>query len=388
MSKKNFVEEYLENEGFEDNEDDIDEVAEDDYNEDEYYHGQIDVDVDVIDLLKLDNELKHRIMSMKKITRSDMKTLVDLFYQIQKSRIRLENQIRAIKQEKDTSEENSFILEFFLKNFKIMESNISKVIEMAVNISPVGQWLMQVKGVGPVIAAGIIAYLDVRDKQYASQFISYAGLNDNNRPWLGVEKSRAIVNEVMAEMKTKKVTDEVVEQIALRSKWSYSHIRDWAYNPDKDTWSKDKVIKAISVVPYNRTLKTLMHKCGESFHWKCNDAESVYGTLFTQRRDQENIKNENGEFSDQAANILVTKNIGKDTAAYKSYSHGKLPKAHINARALRWTEKIFLAHVFEEMYRVEYDEIPPRYYILEHGNGQHNKLIEPEVPFTKVSSEK
>ena len=62
--------------------------------------------------------------------------------------------------------------------------------------------------------------------------------------------------------------------------------------------------------------------------------------------------NEEGKFADQAANILETKNIGKDTVAYKSYSQGKLPKAHITARAMRWTEKIFLSHLFEEMYRV------------------------------------
>jgi hypothetical protein len=97
--------------------------------------------------------------------------------------------------------------------------------------------------------------------------------------------------------------------------------------------------------------------------------------------------NEKGMYADQAANILATKNIGKSTEAYKWYSKGMLPPAHINARARRWAEKIFLSHVFEEMYRVHYDKVPPRYYTLVHSEGKHNKEYAPEVPYTKVSEE-
>jgi len=49
--------------------------------------------------------------------------------------------------------------------------------------------------------------------------------------------------------------------------------------------------------------------------------------------------------------------------------------AHI--RADRYTRKIFLSHLFEEMYRVEYNTLPERY------NDANCIIIEPEVPYTK-----
>ena len=65
---------------------------------------------------------------------------------------------------------------------------------------------------------------------------------------------------------------------------------------------------------------------------------------------------------------------------------------------------MFLSHLFDEMYRVHYDEVPPVPYILAHPEkditikdlspddpeyaARHNRYIEPEVPYTLVTSEK
>jgi hypothetical protein len=100
------------------------------------------------------------------------------------------------------------------------------------------------------------------------------------------------------------------------------------------------------------------------------------------------LNNESGKYAEQAKRKLEEYNIDKSTKAYEAYSQGKLPAAHINARAMRWTEKIFLSHLFEEMYRVRYDKIPPRYYSIDKLGEEHNKDIAPEVPFTLVSGEK
>jgi hypothetical protein len=347
----------------------------------------VQIDVDLVQSVKMDKDLKHQLVSMEGMNRREIKTIVDLFYQVQKDRIALENQIRAIKQEYDEDSQegkNIVVLEHLLKNMKIQEADAASIIKVIVNNDPVGRWLVQIKGIAEILAAGLLAYFDVEGKNYASHFISYAGLNDNNRPWIGTEKSKIIVNEVIGKSKT--ITDEHVQEIAQKTQWSYSHIRNHAYDEEKGKWSKAKIVAACAMVPYNRNLKKLMYKVGASFQWQCNKKDSVYGTLFTQRRDFENKKNEEGAYAEQAAHILATKNIGKDTAAYKAYSEGKLPKAHITARAMRWTEKIFLSHLFEEMYRVKNDKIPPRYYTLEHMDGHHDEIA-PEVPYDKVTGE-
>jgi hypothetical protein len=129
-----------------------------------------------------------------------------------------------------------------------------------------------------------------------------------------------------------------------------------------------------------------MYKIGKQFLWLKNDPESLYGRLLSERIVYEMEKNENGDYADQAAKVLETKNIS-NAEHKKCYQSGKLPKSHITMRAFRYVEKIFISHLFEEMYRVANDEIPPRYYALEHLEGQHNKEILPEVPYDLVSSE-
>ena len=91
-----------------------------------------DIDIELIESVKMDKDLKRKTMSMKGMSRREIKTVVDLFYQVQKDRIALENQIRAIKQEYDEDSpdsNNMIVLEYLLKNMKIMETNVSNIIK-------------------------------------------------------------------------------------------------------------------------------------------------------------------------------------------------------------------------------------------------------------------
>jgi hypothetical protein len=72
--------------------------------------------------------------------------------------------------------------------------------------------------------------------------------------------------------------------------------------------------------------------------------------------------------------------------AKKAYEAGMLPPNHIRMRAMRWMNKIFVTHIFEEMYIVEYNKLPPAYYALEHCEGHHD-YIGPEVPYTPIDGE-
>ena len=349
-------------------------------------------EIELIKALKLSNDIKTELMQIENISRSEIKTVVDTYYQVQDMRKAVREQIRAIEQGRsakisDNKEANVTILKWILANVAIIEKGITESLELICESNTVGRWLLDINGIGPILAAGLLGYLDVEGKDYATQFISYAGLNDNNRPWLGAEKSRAIVNEIVGSAKT--VTDDMVAEIAVKTQWPYSFLVKKAYTEKdgKGKWSKDKLIKACSMIPYNKDLKTHMYKVGSSFQWLCNNPNSLYGRLFTERRTYEMKMNESGAYAEQAKLKLETYNIDKSTEAYKAYSKGMLPKAHINARAMRWTEKIFLSHLFEEMYRVRYDKVPPRYYSIDKLGGEHNKDIAPEVPFTKVTGE-
>ena len=73
--------------------------------------------------------------------------------------------------------------------------------------------------------------------------------------------------------------------------------------------------------------------------------------------------------------ILTKKKIGKDTDAYKAYSIGKLPPAHLHARATRYAVKLFLAHLHEVMYVQHHGRKPPLPYAI--GILGHAHKIEP-----------
>lgn len=341
--------------------------------------------VELIEALRVSNKLKSEIRQIENMSREEIKMLIKLYYQMQDTRKALREQIRSIEDD-ESKKINVKVLDWCLDDFMIIEKGINDILKTVCEQSEVGRWLLQIVGIGPVLAAGCLAYFDIEGKEYASQFISYAGLNDNNRKFLGRVGVEKIANDLGWKDKKTITNDDAVE-FAAKTQWKYDYLRCNAYDAEKDKWSKTKLIAAASKIPYNADLKCLMWKIGKSFNWQCNKDASLYGRLFSERRVKETINNDKGLYADQAAEILATKNIGKGTEAYKAYSVGKLPKAHINARALRWVEKLFISHLFEEMYRVHNKKAPDtKYYPLD-KDPMHNKYIGPEVPFTKVPGE-
>lgn len=345
-------------------------------------------DVELVIPEGFSKDLLKEIRSLKTVSREEIRHIVDNFYQVQKNRIMLQSQIRAIRQKSDNLGTVAYadILEWELKARMIEEDGLKKALKTYCEISEVGKWLLSIKGIGPVLAAGIMAYFDVTGIEYATHFMSYAGLNDNNRPWLGREKTEKIINEVLGSSKT--ITDDDLVEIANRTQWNITYLNNACSKYDENgklkSRSKADLINAASKIPYNKDLKILLFKIGESFV-KVASRDSLYGKLILERKAYETEKNENGDYADQAAKILSEKKIGKDTDAYKAYSQGKLPKAHIHRRAVRWATKIFVSHVFEEMYRVANNKKPAEYYIL--TKDKHRDYIAPEVPYTRLFDE-
>ncbi len=131
------------------------------------------------------------------IDKQQLRFLVDSYYQAQSDRIVKENQSRAIAQGYDDNEDHStFAIDLLRDQYKENEKLLKDLLEAYVDADPVGKWIKANTGVGPIFAAVFLAYFDIEKCQYAGQFLSYAGLNDHNNPWLGKEKSSAITNIV------------------------------------------------------------------------------------------------------------------------------------------------------------------------------------------------
>lgn len=125
-----------------------------------------------------------------------LKFLVDQYYQSQAFRIRAQNQARSLLQGYDEADkEHPLFIAKQLENAFAQEQLNKKYIDIVTEHIPVCYWMKKIVGIGPMIAAYLYASFEVTEDRYNTDFLSYAGLNDNNIPWLGKDKAAAIIKE-------------------------------------------------------------------------------------------------------------------------------------------------------------------------------------------------
>lgn len=221
--------------------------------------------------------------------------LVDAYYVMQENRKRAANQVRALSERDEPHD----VLGWLSDQSETLEKQIRRALGKYSDAHPVGRWARSVVGIGPVIAAGLLAHIDITRAPTAGHIWSFAGLDPTR------------------------------------------------------TWERGKRR------PWNARLKTLCWKIGESFVKVSGREDAFYGKVYLQRKELETVRNAAGDYADQAADKLRRFKIGRETDAYRYYSSGRLPPAHIHARSKRYAVKLFLAHYHEVAYRDMFGEAPP-----------------------------
>lgn len=130
-------------------------------------------------------------------TRKLMSYMMDQYLQSQKYRMRAQNQLRALDQKFDIAADTDhpLFIQRTMKNTGIQEKLNEAYLRVATDSIPLCRWMKSIVGVGHVTAAHLYAKLDVRKVSYATEFLSYCGLNDNNDPWLGAVKGKKIASD-------------------------------------------------------------------------------------------------------------------------------------------------------------------------------------------------
>lgn len=362
-------------------------VVEENYDVNEFnsFYDPQKTKIDLDGLASLSKETKNSVVFLSK---EQIRIIIDNYYATQRYRMNISNQIRAVAQGfDDCGEDEQPAVAWLLKDVQNRENQIKKMIEEYAKSVPVCRWAMDIKGIGPVFAANLWNYIDMDRCRHANHLISYAGQNDQNCPWLGVEKAREMVNEAYEYFGLKSsdpVTEDVFLRVAVNSgrtvekvKRGFNIHREQA---TKATTDRTVLIKYMAKPPYNIELKKICYLIGESFV-KVSNRNSLYGRIYKERKALETMRNENGEYREQAEKLLSEKNYSKDTETYKYLSQGKLSPAHINARAKRYAVKFFLTHFFEACWVYKYGTKPPSIYPIEHQG--HVDYIGPEVPYDK-----
>lgn len=254
---------------------------------------------------------KDVIAAVRNLNINEVRFLVDGYYMMQENRKRSANQALAMER----TEEPNDALRWFVEANSHLEHSVWKMLNAFVKGPAVCRWAMEVPGIGPVLAAGLYAHIDIAKAPTVGHIWRFAGLDPT-------------------------------------AKWGKGQRRPW-----------------------NARLKTLCWKIGESFVKVSNLEGDIYGKVYKERKALEIARNESKAFADQAKAILANKKIGKKTEAYKWYSKGKLPPAHIHSRAKRYAVKLFLSHYQYVAYSVAYGKAPPLPYIL--TQPQHTHFIAP-----------
>ena len=314
------------------------------------------------DLNLIDLNVKDLKIAIKggAISRPEARYLVDSYYQIQEYRKASGNQIFSLEKEQSPF----FVLQAIYLNLERLETHIRKILDYYSDSTEIGLWAKSIIGIGPVISAGLQAYIDINKAKGAGAVWRIAGL-DPSVEWLGRDRAEALVEKYEH---LSNWNERIIATFTEANRKPDAYYA--ALGNDKPTATN--LTKYLAKRPWNAGLKVLAWKIGESFVKVSGNPKSLYGRLYVQRKQEEIEKNEGKLFSEQAAAILAKKKIGKSTDAYKAYIQGILPPAHIHARAKRYATKMFLAHYFEALYHMTYQKEPPLPYAIEHLGHVHN----------------
>ena len=208
---------------------------------------------------KLDSLTDHVRKEAAKLGPKEVRFLVDTYYQLQERRKVSANQERSLIE----SEESNMLVGYFVGQDAYSEKKIKQMLQAYAESKPDAAWAMSIVGIGPVIAAGLAAHIDISMAPTVGHIWRFAGLD----PTLS---------------------------------WDKGQQRPW-----------------------NAKLKTLCWKIGESFVKVKNKEQDIYGKVYDMRKRLEEERNEAGLFADQAKAKLERYKICKGTEAYKAYSKGK-----------------------------------------------------------------
>jgi len=241
---------------------------------------------------------------------------VDCYYSIQQFRISNANQHRKMMEGAEPNE----LMVWFSANLVTLEKQLQGALDKWSNEQPMGRYARSICGIGPVIAAGLVAHIDIEKAPTPGHIWSFAGLNPT-------------------------------------VKWNKGQKRPW-----------------------NASLKRLTWICSESFVKVSGNPKDIYGKLYLQRKEYEAARNEAGGNAEAAKERLAQPGAKKlDPGLIEILKSGKLPQIALHERAKRWSIKVFLSHYWERAYELRYGTVPPAPFPIAHLGHVHKIQAPPMV---------
>ena len=246
-----------------------------------------------------------------KIPHHLLRTLVDIYYDFQEQRIQTQLRIGAAEREHSLSEEDLSIfgITTIFENAQTFEKDIDRLIRKQLkNHALYNQYLEKITGIGPMLGAGLIAYVDDIEKfDHVSSLWQYCGYGMNRfcenckKPtWIKVEYATGTITKKLHPFEACPICQN--KTISILQKRISGYQSNW-----------------------NDRLKVLAWKAGTSFV-KQKATNSKYRKLYHKIKKAERRKH-------------PQKIVKKSKTLYND--------GHIHNRSMRKVVKIFLAHFWQ-----------------------------------------
>ncbi len=233
-----------------------------------------------------------KILEAANLSAAELRLLVSNYYQAQQMRKRMDMQLRHLGDRQPLQ-----ISTFAAEAFADIEIQIAKAFDKLLT-SPPAMWIKAQRGIGPIIAAGLLAHIDITKAPTVGHIWRFAGLDPT-------------------------------------MKWNKGEKR-----------------------PFNAELKQITWHAGQCFMKQSNDPDCFYGRLYRERKAFEIARNDSGGNTEKAKEFKVS--IGATKPVKDKLAEGRLPDFNIDARARRYAVKIFLSHLHAIMYWDHFHQAPPK----------------------------
>jgi hypothetical protein len=265
---------------------------------------------------------------------------------------------------------------FTRKNCRNLRDGIRLQLDIWSENYPEAKWAKKIRGIGPIIAAGLAVYIDFNKAKNHYSIWAWAGQTPTSRPPLS-KKVHALIDESV-ELFGDIPTDKHVEWIADKLGKNYETWRKFCtHNIHGYSWWR--IHRAMTYPEYSLGLKQTCIDIGNQVIRYDNLYQGVYRLQLVKQHEN----NEAGKYAKAAARQLQTFEYKEDRPSYEIYSSGKLPAAHLKNKAKRQAVKLFLAHYYQIGYYIRHGEFPPAV----HGVGLltgSKKIIPPNLDFLRM----
>ncbi len=309
---------------------------------------------------------KELLEEAKIFTREQALAMVGFYYSIQKVRVGTSNKISAGERGADVVAEPGLI-KFLKLDVQATEDRAERGLTNFARNNPLGQWSLQIAGVGPVLAAALLAHIDIYKAKWLGQILSFAGQLDPAHPKMQWKKG------------CKRPWNAQLKQICWKlgesfRKCSVSGKTDAQWMIDK-TLLKKAETKGVPIAQLVKEKRARTEKKKVALEGD----DYLYVRMYMDRKVLEQERNDRGMFEQQALGMLKEAKDKKRAISDEQreiWSSGKLQPIGIERRASRYAVKMFLSHwhqIGREIFCGE--EVKP--WVIVHGG--HGDYIPPPL---------